>query len=108
MSESSQSSSEQGSNNNSKASNWSEVITKIIDKLVKEDVSVMYTFDHLEIDVPQARGPGGKELGGAKWVIDGKITITSTSAKGSINKESITGSSNKSDSLTDSSKYVTA
>jgi hypothetical protein len=108
MSESSQSSSEQGSNSNSKASNWSEVITKIIDKLVKEDVSVMYTFDHLEIDVPQARGPGGKELGGAKWVIDGKITITSTSAKGSINKESITGSSNKSDSLTDSSKYVTA
>jgi hypothetical protein len=108
MSESSQSSSEQGSNNNSKASNWSEVITKIIDKLVKEDVSVMYTFDHLEIDVPQARGPGGKDLGGAKWVIDGKITITSTSAKGSINKDSITGSSNKSDSLTDSSKYVTA
>jgi hypothetical protein len=108
MSESSQSSSEQGSNNSSKASNWSEVITKIIDKLVKEDVSVMYTFDHLEIDVPQARGPGGKELGGAKWVVDGKITITSTSAKGSINKDSITGSSNKSESLTDSSKYVTA
>jgi hypothetical protein len=108
MSESSQSSSEQGSNNSSKASNWSEVITKIIDKLVKEDVSVMYTFDHLEIDVPQARGPGGKELGGAKWVVDGKITITSTSARGSINKDSITGSSNKSESLTDSSKYVTA
>ena len=108
MSESSQSSSEQGSSNNSKASNWSEIITKIIDKLVKEDVSVMYTFDHLEIDVPQAHGPGGKELGGAKWVIDGKITITSTSAKGSINKESLTGSSNKSESLTDSSKYVTA
>jgi hypothetical protein len=104
----SQSSSEQGSNNSSKASNWSEVITKIIDKLVKEDVSVMYTFDHLEIDVPQARGPGGKELGGAKWVVDGKITITSTSARGSINKDSITGSSNKSESLTDSSKYVTA
>ena len=108
MSESSQSSSEQGSNNSSKASNWSEVITKIIDKLVKVDVSVMYTFDHLEIDVPKAHGPGGKELGGAKWVIDGKITITSTSATGAINKESITGSSNKSESLTDSSKYVTA
>ena len=54
----------------------SEAITKIIDELVSKDVSVMYTFDHLEIDVPQARGPGGKELGGAKWVIDGKITIT--------------------------------
>jgi hypothetical protein len=109
MSESSQSSSsEQGSNNSSKASNWSEAITKIIDKLVSKDVSVMYTFDHLEIDVPQARGPGGKELVGAKWVIDGKITITSTSATGAINKEELTGSNKRSESLTDSSKYVTA
>src|SRR5919112_1061392 len=102
----SSSSSEQGSgSNDQKGSNMSEIVTKLIEKLVSKDVAVTYTFDHLQIDVPQARGPGGKELGGAKWVIDGKITITSTSAKGSINKDSITGSSNKSESLTDSSKY---
>ena len=80
-----------------KASHWSELISKIIERLVSKDVSVTYTFDHLEIDVPSAHGPGGKELGGAKWVIDGKITISTTS----------TGTHNT-ESSTNSSKYVTA
>ncbi|MER5175284.1 MAG: hypothetical protein ABJB76_09150 [Candidatus Nitrosocosmicus sp.] len=80
-----------------KASHWSELISKIIERLVSKDVSVTYTFDHLEIDVPSAHGPGGKELGGAKWVIDGKITI-STSSTGTHNTES----------SINSSKYVTA
>jgi hypothetical protein len=51
----------------------------LVDKLADKDVSVTYTFDKLEIDVPSAHGPGGKELGGAKWVIDGKINIATTS-----------------------------
>lgn len=51
----------------------------MVDKLADKDVSVTYTFDKLEIDVPSAHGPGGKELGGAKWVIDGKINIATTS-----------------------------
>ncbi len=63
-----------------KVSQFSEIATKLIDKLVDKDVQVAYTFDHLEIDVPSAHGPGGRELGGAKWVIDGKIIISTTSA----------------------------
>ena len=63
-----------------KASQFSEIATKLIDKLLDKDVSVTYTFDHLEIDIPSARGPGGKELGSAKWVIDGKINISTTSS----------------------------
>ncbi|HXS60246.1 MAG TPA: hypothetical protein VN703_05480 [Candidatus Sulfopaludibacter sp.] len=51
----------------------------MVDKLADKDVSVTYTFDKLEIDVPSAHGPGGKEFGGAKWVIDGKINIATTS-----------------------------
>ena len=51
----------------------------MVDKLADKDVSVTYTFDKLEIDVPSAHGPGGKEMGGAKWVIDGKINIATTS-----------------------------
>ncbi len=78
-----------------KASHWSELISKVIEKLVSKDVSVTYTFDHLEIDVPSAHGPGGKELGGAKWVIDGKITISTTSTHNNEPSSS-------------SSKYVTA
>jgi hypothetical protein len=80
-----------------KASHWSELISKVIEKLVSKDVSVTYTFDHLEIDVPSAHGPGGKELGGAKWVIDGKITIATTST-----------SSHSNTSPSSSSKYVTS
>jgi hypothetical protein len=80
-----------------KASQISEIATKLIDKLLDKDVSVTYTFDHLEIDVPSAHGPGGKELGGAKWVIDGKITIATTST-----------SSHSSTSPSSSSKYVTS
>ena len=76
-----------------KVSHWSELMAKIIEKVIDKDVQVSYTFDHLEIDVPSAHGPGGRELGGAKWVIDGKITISTTSAH--------------SDSK-DSSKYVTS
>jgi hypothetical protein len=43
------------------------------------DVSVKYTFDKFEIDLPSACGPGGKKLGSAKWAIDEKITISTTS-----------------------------
>ncbi|MDQ6723647.1 MAG: hypothetical protein M3Z01_05215, partial [Thermoproteota archaeon] len=77
------------------ASHWSELISKVIEKLVSKDVAVTYTFDRLEIDVPSAHGPGGKELGGAKWVIDGKIIISTTSA-------------HQDGSTSNSSKYVTA
>jgi hypothetical protein len=80
-----------------KVSQFSEIATKLIDKLVDKGVSITYTFNHLEIDVPSARGPGGKELGGAKWVIDGKINISTTST--TYGNES---------SSSNSSKYVTA
>jgi hypothetical protein len=83
-----------------KASQISEIATKLIDKLLDKDVSVTYTFEHLEIDIPSARGPGGKELGGAKWVVDGKINISTTST--------LVHSSTSSSSSSSSSKYVTA
>ncbi|MBA3751136.1 MAG: hypothetical protein H0X03_09660 [Nitrosopumilus sp.] len=95
MSEFSQQSEKDNDNKEDKMSNISELFTKLIDKLISQDVSVTYTFDHLEIDVPTAHGPGGKELGGAKWVVDGKIIIS-------------TSSTHKGGSSTDSSKYVTA
>src|SRR5919107_2066680 len=100
----SSSSSEQGSgSNDQKGSNMSEIVTKLIEKLVSKDVAVTYTFDHLQIDVPQARGPGGKELGGAKWVIDGKIVISTTSTSSSRDQSPSTSTS----TISDSSKYVT-
>ncbi len=76
----SSSSSDQSNSGNQKGTQMIEMVEKLIEKLVSKDVAVTYTFDHLTIDVPQARGPGGKELGGAKWIIDGKLVIASTSS----------------------------
>ncbi len=101
----SSSSSEQGNGGNQKGSQMTEIVEKLIDKLVSKDVAVTYTFDHLQFDVPQARGPGGKELGGAKWVIDGKIVIATTSTSSHKDQQSPSTSTS---TISDSSKYVTA
>ena len=61
---------------NDHISEWSELISRIIDKLTGKDLQVTYSFDNLEIEIPKAYGPDGRQLGGAKWKVDGKITIS--------------------------------
>ena len=60
----------------SQANHWAEVIGQIMEKLMGKNVSMTYDFDDLTIDIPSARGPGGKDIGGAEWKVNGKITIT--------------------------------
>ena len=57
-------------------SNWSNVVRDIVDKLTGKDMEVTYDFENLQIDMPKATGPEGKELGSAKWKINGKFTIS--------------------------------
>jgi hypothetical protein len=57
-------------------SNWSDVVKDIVDKLTGKDMEVTYDFDNLQIDMPKATGPEGKEIGSAKWKINGKFTIS--------------------------------
>lgn len=85
MSELSNNSENKDTNNNSDRSKnssqqhiseWSELISRIIDKLTGKDLQVTYSFDNLEIEIPKAYGPNGRQLGGAKWKVDGKITIS--------------------------------
>lgn len=57
-------------------SNWSNVVGDIVDKLTGKDMEVTYDFDDLEVDIPKATGPEGKELGSAKWKINGKFIIS--------------------------------
>jgi hypothetical protein len=85
MSELSNNSEDKNINNNSDrskdsskehTSQWSELISGIIDKLTGKDLQVTYSFDNLEIEIPKAYGPDGRQLGGAKWKVDGKITIS--------------------------------
>jgi hypothetical protein len=57
-------------------SQWAEVIGQLFDRLTGKGASVTYNFDDLVIDIPKALGPGGREMGGAKWTINGKVLIT--------------------------------
>ena len=58
-------------------SQWAELLTQLVDKITGKDVSITYRFDNLQIDVPKATGPNGRELGSAKWNINGKVVIHS-------------------------------
>jgi len=57
-------------------SNWSDIVKDIVDKLTGKDMEITYDFEDLQIDMPKATGPEGKELGSAKWKINGKFTIS--------------------------------
>jgi len=67
---------QESSNEDWNISNWSDVVKDIVDKLTGKDMEVTYHFDNLQIDMPKATGPEGKELGSAKWKINGKFTIS--------------------------------
>jgi hypothetical protein len=57
-------------------SQWAEVIGQLFDRLTGKGTTVTYNFDNLVIDMPRAQGPGGRDIGGAKWTINGKVVIT--------------------------------
>ena len=58
------------------SSQWIQVVEQLFDKLTGKGMSIAYQFDNLEINIPRAQGPGGQDMGSAKWVINGKIIIT--------------------------------
>jgi hypothetical protein len=71
----SQDTNEQGKMQQS-GSQWAEVIGQLLDRMTGKGASVTYNFDNLVIDIPKAQVPGGREMGSAKWVINGRIMIT--------------------------------
>ena len=74
-------------NEQSQSSHWTEVVGQLMEKLTGKNMSMNYEFDDLTIDIPSARGPGGRDLGGVQWKINGKVTITTeTYQKGSSSK----------------------
>ena len=62
-------------NINTKSTQWVDLISALFDRLTGKEAVVTYEFDNLVIDIPKAAGPGGKELGSAKWTINGKLII---------------------------------
>lgn len=57
-------------------SQWAELIAQLFDRLTGKGASVTYDFADFEIDIPKAVGPDGRNMGSAKWTINGKIVIT--------------------------------
>jgi hypothetical protein len=54
---------------------WADLLADLFDKLTGKEAEVTYTFENLEINVPEAVGPDGRTLGSAKWTINGRILI---------------------------------
>ena len=68
-------------------SQWADVLREVVDKLTGKNMEVTYHFQNFEIDIPKATGPQGKELGSAKWRLDGKFTLTTQLSNKSSNIE---------------------
>ena len=45
----------------SQSSHWTEVVGQLMEKLTGKNMSMTYEFDDLTIDIPSARGPGGRD-----------------------------------------------
>jgi len=57
-------------------SQWADLLKEVVDKLTGKNMQVTFNSQNFEINMPKATGPEGKELGGAKWRLDGKFTLT--------------------------------
>jgi hypothetical protein len=66
-------------------SQWADVLREVVDKLTGKNMEVTYNFQNFEIEIPKATGPGGKELGSAKWRLDGKFTLSTQLSNKSVN-----------------------
>lgn len=67
---------------------WADLISKTIERLTGKDLSISYTFDNLEIEVPKTYSMTETSSVGANWKINGKITIsTELSDTNKINKK---------------------
>lgn len=67
---------QQGDKIEQNASHWSDILKEVVDKLTGKNMDVTYNFENFEIDVPKATGPDGRNLGSAKWKINGKFIFS--------------------------------
>ena len=57
-------------------SQWADLIGQFLDRMTGKGASVTYDFNDFVIDMPRAQLPGGRDMGSAKWTINGKVLIT--------------------------------
>ena len=58
-------------------SQWAQIVSQVMEKVVSgTNMSTTIEFDNLEVDMPKATGPDGRDLGGATWKLNGKVVWT--------------------------------
>jgi hypothetical protein len=67
---------EQGQKIQRSMSVWSQIAGQLLEGLTDKNMTATMELQNIEIDVPKARGPDGRDLGSAKWVVNGKIVWT--------------------------------
>jgi L-lactate utilization protein LutC len=72
----SQDSSNSGQVQLQQASQWSQMIVHVLESVSGKNMSTTLDFRSLEVDIPKAQGPDGRDMGSAKWTINGKIVWT--------------------------------
>ena len=55
---------------------WSQMAGQFLESLTDKNMTATMELQNIEIDVPKARGPDGRDLGSAKWIVNGKIVWT--------------------------------
>ena len=56
---------------------WAQILSQVMEKVVSgTNMRTTIEFDNLEVDVPKATGPDGRDLGGATWKLNGKVVWT--------------------------------
>ena len=54
----------------------SQMAGQVLESLTDKNMTATMEFQNLEIDMPKAQGPQGRELGSAKWIVNGKVLWT--------------------------------
>jgi hypothetical protein len=57
-------------------SQWSQMIGQVLESVTGKNMSTTISFQNLEVDIPRAQGPDGRDLGNAKWTVNGKVVWT--------------------------------
>lgn len=58
------------------ASQWSKMIGQVLESVTGKNMSTTISFQNLEVDIPRAQGPDGRDLGSAKWTVNGNVVWT--------------------------------
>ncbi len=52
------------------------ILEQLVEKLTGKGAIITYSFDNLKIEIPTAKGPEGRQIGGGKITVNGTVRIS--------------------------------